>query len=205
MSGFYPVPSTRSTNLLASTRLIQQLNSDQLGLQRLQNSISTGKRLTTAGEDPSAAQRGQTLERWPETEIIGGPAPKQTAAKFQAITRRISDLRRWVGGVKPDVALSHNSYAQIAAATSLRVPAVTAMDFEHQPANHLAFRLAKTILVPAVLSRGQLRRQGATARKLIAYPGLKEELYLGDFEPDPSVLAKIGLDGRSASRPARTR
>jgi len=38
--------------------------------------------------------------------------------------------------------LSHNSYSQIVAARLLRIPVVTAMDFEHQPANHLAFRLA---------------------------------------------------------------
>jgi predicted glycosyltransferase len=108
----------------------------------------------------------------------------------------MSNLRRWAAGARPDVALSHNSYAQIVAATSLRIPAVTAMDFEHQPANHLAFRLAGTILLPEVLPLPALRRQGATARKTVFYPGLKEELYIGDFEPDPSVLASVGLTAR---------
>ena len=63
MSGFYPVPSTRSTHLLAQTRLIQQLNVDQLDLLQLQTAISTGRRISRPGEDPSAAQRGQTLQR----------------------------------------------------------------------------------------------------------------------------------------------
>src|SRR4051812_4042913 len=63
MAGFYPVPSTRSTNLLQQTRLIQQLNYDQLSLQRLQNQISTGHRIATEGEDPSAGGRAQTLQR----------------------------------------------------------------------------------------------------------------------------------------------
>ena len=35
------------------------------------------------------------------------------------------------------------------------------------------------------------RRQG---RKLVRYPGLKEEYYLADFEPDPAVLGELGLD-----------
>ena len=48
MTGFYPVPATRSTNLLQQTRLIQQLNNDQLALQRLQNQISTGHRISGA-------------------------------------------------------------------------------------------------------------------------------------------------------------
>src|SRR5262249_26962989 len=62
MSGFYPVPSTRSTNLLAQTRMIQQVNFDQLDIQRLQNQISTGRRIATPGEDPMAANRAETLQ-----------------------------------------------------------------------------------------------------------------------------------------------
>ena len=38
------------------------------------------------------------------------------------------------------------------------------------------------------------RRYGATAAKLRRYEGLKEEYYLADFEPDPAVLAELGLD-----------
>ena len=34
--------------------------------------------------------------------------------------------------------------------------------------------------------------------KLLQYPGLKEEYYLSDFEPDPAVLDALGVD------PART-
>src|SRR5439155_15193011 len=59
----YPIPSTRSTNLLQQTQLLQQFNSSQLELQKLQNEISTGKRIATPGEDPSAAQRGQAIQR----------------------------------------------------------------------------------------------------------------------------------------------
>ena len=35
---------------------------------------------------------------------------------------------------------------------------------------------------------------GATLAKLRRYEGLKEEYYLADFEPDPAVLAELGLD-----------
>src|SRR3712207_7407437 len=49
-------------------------------------------------------------------------------------------LRRWARGRRIDLAISHNSYAQLAAARSLRLRTATAMDYEHQPANHVAFR-----------------------------------------------------------------
>src|SRR5262245_29182192 len=63
MSGFYPVPSTRSTNLLMQTRVVEQLNFDSLALQRLQTQISTGLKISTPGEDPAIADRAITLQR----------------------------------------------------------------------------------------------------------------------------------------------
>jgi uncharacterized protein len=160
------------------------------------------RRLRHDGHDVllTARDNAQTVElareRWPEVEVIGGDSPKGKAAKIAAIVRRVADLRRWAAARRPEVALSHNSYAQIMAARSLRIPVVTAMDFEHQPANHLAFRLATTVLLPEALPASEVRRQGATSAKIISYPGLKEELYIGDFEPDPAILAKLGIKPR---------
>jgi len=39
----------------------------------------------------------------------------------------------------------------------------------------------------------RLRRYGAGPRKLRQYPGLKEEYYLADFEPDESVLGELQI------------
>ncbi len=140
----------------------------------------------------------QTLElareRWPAAELIGGASPGGRTAKARAIVERLAALRRWARQRRPDVALSHNSYAQILAARSLRIPAVTAMDYEHQPANHLAFRSAARILLPEAVPAATVARQGASESKVIRYPGLKEQLYLGDFEPNPMLLRELGLD-----------
>jgi hypothetical protein len=148
----------------------------------------------------TARDNAQTVElargRWPAVEVIGGESPGGRAAKIAAIGGRIAGLRHWAASPRPDVALSHNSYAQIVAARSLGLPAVTAMDFEHQPANHLAFRLAQTVLVPEILPLRALRRQGARPSKIVRYPGLKEELYIGDFQPDEAILTKLGLPAR---------
>lgn len=145
----------------------------------------------------TARDNAQTVElateRWPGVEVIGGASPKGRRAKLATLGRRIADLRSWARAARPDVALSHNSYAQIVAARSIGMPAVTAMDFEHQPANHVAFRLAKTVLLPEPISAATVKRQGATARKVVRYPGLKEELYIGDFEPDGRVLEALGF------------
>jgi uncharacterized protein len=160
------------------------------------------RRLSTEGHEilVTARDNAQTIElareRWPTVEVIGGESPRRRSSKVATLGKRIVDLRRWAAHARPDVALSHNSYAQIVAARGLRIPAVTAMDFEHQPANHLAFRLATTVLVPEVLPLDVIRQQGATPAKVVRYPGLKEELYIGDFKPDRAVLDKVGVDTR---------
>src|SRR5439155_5419595 len=40
----------------------------------------------------------------------------------------------------------------------------------------------------------RLRRYGVGPEKLRQYPGLKEEYYLADFEPDTLVLEELGVD-----------
>jgi uncharacterized protein len=141
------------------------------------------------------AQTGELArERWPEARVIGGPSPAGRAAKARALADRALALARWARAGRPDVALSHNSYAQIVAARIAGVPAVTAMDFEHQPANHVAFRLARRILLPQALPPSAVARQGARAAKVIRYPGLKEELTLASFTPDPAVVERLGIE-----------
>ncbi|MFL5823078.1 MAG: DUF354 domain-containing protein [Solirubrobacteraceae bacterium] len=148
----------------------------------------------------TARDNAQTLElareRWPGTEVIGDESPASRIGKGAALTRRVLDLIRWGRRAGPDVALSHNSYAQILAARTIGVPAVTAMDFEHQPANHLAFRLAERVLLPEAVPAEAVERQGAAPRKVVRYPGLKEELYVGDFRPDSQVLERLGVHVR---------
>jgi len=145
----------------------------------------------------TARDNAQTVElarrHWQDVTVIGGRSLDGRLAKGRGMLQRIGDLTAWARWIRPDVALSHNSYGQIVAARRLSIRAVTAMDYEHQPANHLAFRLASSILLPAALREAALRRQGATPRKVRFYDGLKEEIYLGDFEPSPQVLAEVGV------------
>ncbi|MGI8726388.1 MAG: DUF354 domain-containing protein [Solirubrobacterales bacterium] len=157
------------------------------------------RRLEAGGAEVliTARDHAQTLELgtriWPELDPVGGRSPSSRVRKAAAVGGRVQSLRRWARSRLPDVALSHNSYAQIVAARSLGIPAVTGMDYEHQPANHLAFRLAQSILMPELLPGPTVRRQGARATKVIRYPGFKEEVYLGDFEPDPDLRRRLGV------------
>jgi predicted glycosyltransferase len=134
-----------------------------------------------------------TRERWPEATLIGDASPAGRVRKAGAIAGRVTRMARWAWRERPQVALSHNSYAQLLAARTLWMPAVTAMDYEHQPANGVAFRSADRILLPEAVPAEVVAGQGAKEEKVVRYDGLKEELYLADFEPAPDVLAKLGV------------
>lgn len=139
--------------------------------------------------------RGQTaslaLATWPDARTVGTGYRRPLLGKATAIWSRARALARAVADERVDVAISHNSYAQILAARMLRVRAVTAMDYEHQPANHLAFRLAHRVLLPEVIPLTAMRRYGLTRQKAVPYPGLKEDVALSCFRPDPAFRHKL--------------
>jgi predicted glycosyltransferase len=142
------------------------------------------RRLRDGGDEVflTARDHAQTVElaraAWGDVEVIGGASAPGLAEKAGTLVARALKLRRHARRVHPDVALSHGSYAQILAARAAGVPAVTMMDYEHQPANHLSFRLAQRVVVPGVFPDEALRRFGARRAKVVAYDGFKEELYL---------------------------
>src|SRR5438876_4132874 len=138
--------------------------------------------------------------------VIGGHGGGKLTGKAGSLVGRAAALGKWARGRGFDLALSHNSYAQIAAASGLGIKSVTLMDYEHQPANHLAFRLASKVIVPQTFPAAELRKYGATMRKVKRYEGTKEDVYLADFVPDPAfpeTLRKLNIASDDVSVVAR--
>jgi predicted glycosyltransferase len=123
--------------------------------------------------------------------VVGVHGGRDVSKKAGTIASRAWALAGWARKRKFDLALSHNSYSQILAARILGLKAVTMMDYEHQPANHLAFRFASRIIVPASFPAPRLRHYGARVSKVRRYHGTKEDVYLADFEPDPTFGAQL--------------
>lgn len=132
-------------------------------------------------------------------EVVGRHGGRTVAGKLQAILKGAMQLAKLAGKKqKIDLAVSYNSYAQSLAAKYLGIPSITCMDYEYQPANHIAFRLAKKVIVPEGFDLKALQQQGASLSKTIFHSGLKEHVTLIDFVPDPefpNVLSKIGVEG----------
>ena len=131
-------------------------------------------------------------------QVIGGHGGGKLSGKAGNLVQRALALASWARGRNLDLAVSHNSYSQVLAARALSLRTVTLMDYEHQPANHLAFRLASRVIVPRTFPEAALSRFGAHPGKVRRYQGLKEDVYLADFQSDPEFeneLSKLGIFG----------
>jgi predicted glycosyltransferase len=142
------------------------------------------------------AQTLGLLERFRiDHTAIGRHRGGALAAKGLGLASRSAALVRWARGRRIDLALGHGSNDVSIAAALLRIPSVTAFDYEFATVQHtINCRLARRVVVPDAIPPERLVRYGARPDKLRRYEGLKEEYYLADFEPDRAVLAELGLD-----------
>ncbi len=124
---------------------------------------------------------------------IGGHGGEHRVGKLAALGLRAAGLARHVAGEGVDLALNHGSYAQGIAVGLLRKPLVLMYDYEGHPGLHVLCRVADRILVPYVFNQQSLYRYGAAPEKISTFHGLKENIYLSDFQPDPDFLAENGI------------
>ncbi len=130
-----------------------------------------------------------------DVEPIGRHRGGRLAAKGVGLLSRSFALVRWARGRRIDMALGHGSNDVTVAARLLGIPSATAFDYEWAKVQHnVNCRLVRAIVVPDAIPLSRLTRYGATDATYRPYPGLKEEYYLADFEPDPAVLGELGLD-----------
>jgi uncharacterized protein len=130
-----------------------------------------------------------------DAAVIGHHGGRSALGKLGTLATRLVALRRWAGGRRFDAALAHGSHYLTLVARALGIPSATTFDYEFATLQHqLGCRAANRVVVPEAIPPERLRRYGVRPPKLARYPGLKEEYYLADFEPDPAVVDALGID-----------
>jgi predicted glycosyltransferase len=147
----------------------------------------------------TAREYGQTLGILDRLGIpytaVGSHGGASTVGKGRALAGRSAWLTRFVWDRRPQLALAHGSVDLAVVSSLFRIPSVQMQDYEFAGRQRqVAFRAARKVLVPDSIPLERLKRIGAVGRKLVRYPGLKEEYYLAGFEPDEAVLGELGLD-----------
>lgn len=128
---------------------------------------------------------------------IGKHGGAGIAGKGLGLVRRSAQLIRF-GRSRRDIgrSVSHGSNDLAVASKMLRIPNTVIHDFEGATGMHkVNFRLASKVMVPEVIPFERLEPLGLSRARYRPYPGIKEQVTLADFEPDPgSVIAELGLD-----------
>ncbi|HEV2713182.1 MAG TPA: DUF354 domain-containing protein, partial [Gaiellaceae bacterium] len=157
----------------------------------------------------TARSYAQTLELLElhgiEAEVFGHHGGRSRLGKARALTSRLGALRRWAKGRRFDRALAHGSHELTITARRLGIPSSTTFDYEFAWLQHqLGLRAATLVVVPDAIPPERLERYGVQPPKLRQYEGLKEEYYLADFEPDPTVATRLSVDPRRLLVAVRT-
>jgi uncharacterized protein len=158
------------------------------------------ERLEAAGHEVELSARPlshtlELLDDWghPYT-ALGYYGGVRKVDKARAAADRVVRMLRFGRGKRFDAGLAHGSTDLPVAGRVLGFPNATMFDYEFAVLqHHVNCRLATRVLVPDAIPPERLARFGARGRKLVRYPGLKEEYYLADFEPDAGLPARLGV------------
>lgn len=131
-------------------------------------------------------------EQFDDVTEVGSGSAKSLVGKVSSLGSRARALLPVAREFQPDVAVSHGSCDQAIAARLLRIPSMVMVDYEYQPANHLSFRSASRLLLPTAMETADIEARGGRG-KTARYVGLKEEVYLSNFRPEPSQRLALGI------------
>jgi uncharacterized protein len=128
--------------------------------------------------------------------VIGGDYGKHAAAKAAGFFIRTLQLVPAARGRRIALAVSQGSTYQVVAAALLGIPSVFMTDYEHVFLG-VANRLSARLFFPSVIPESVLIERGVPRRKIVAYPGLKEDAYVHEFTPDSGTFRSLGVPPRS--------
>ena len=113
-------------------------------------------------------------------------------AKLTGLGVRVLQLSPTVLKHKPDLAVSHGSRSMFMLASLLRIPTITIFDYEH--AGWARFVKPSWVMAPDVIPDEVVCAIGFDKTRTLRYPGIKEDVYVPFFKPDPSIKSRIGLN-----------
>ncbi len=119
---------------------------------------------------------------------VGRHYGKNRVNKLAGLVWRSVQLFSGIRTSQPDLALSHGSRSQLLTSKFLRVSAVLIDDYEHSW--YPPFARPDWWIVPETIPARLLSGCGG---RVLRYQGIKEDVYAGEFRPDPMICRELGL------------
>ncbi|MFZ0977941.1 MAG: DUF354 domain-containing protein [Candidatus Acidiferrales bacterium] len=120
--------------------------------------------------------------------VIGRHYGKRHILKLLGTGLRALQLLPLVIKERPDLAVSHGSRGQFLIASLLRIPTIIMFDYEF--VNSTGFLHPDWLFVPEVIPAERLSQ---APDHVFRYPGLKEDVYVPRFKPEPGVRDFLGV------------
>jgi uncharacterized protein len=121
-------------------------------------------------------------------KIIGRHYGKNKLLKVLGTCLRTAELLAHMIWTRPRIGVSHGSRSQLLACFALRIPNLTIFDYEFTATTQ--FINPTWAMVPDVVPTESVKFTDCTVLK---YPGIKEDVYLSRFQPDPALRERLGI------------
>lgn len=119
---------------------------------------------------------------------VGRHYGRHQLAKAYGLVYRALQMIPLVLRERPLLAVSHGARSQLIVCNLLRIPSILIEDYEH--ARFPWFTRPTWVFAPETIPSEALSR---LSKKVLSYPGLKEDVYAWRLKPDPSQLRNLGI------------
>ena len=92
---------------------------------------------------------------------------------------------------KPALAISHGSRTQVVVAKLLGIPSMMIYDYEYTQS--LIFMNSEYEMTPEIIPENSTKR---TRDRVSKYPGIKEDVYVSSYIPDPTIKTDLKMDDK---------
>jgi predicted glycosyltransferase len=131
-----------------------------------------------------------------EYRKIGHHYGKNRIAKLVGLGIRVLQMTPLVLRERPAISVSHGSRSLMVLSAMLGIRSINIADYEYAD-----FRLTtwlgsvqkKWVMTPEVIAPDIFEKDGMLKDHVLHYPGIKEDVYVPLFHPDPSVKETLGL------------
>jgi uncharacterized protein len=119
---------------------------------------------------------------------IGRHYGKNIVLKLAGLIIRTFQMMPFLWREKPDLAISHGSRSQHLNSFLWHMPVINILDYEHAKLMPLVNFVR--IVIPDVIPTEAISIE---PERILKYPGIKEDVYVSGFAPDPTLLSEIGI------------
>ena len=121
-------------------------------------------------------------------KLIGRHYGQNKIRKMAGLCLRALQLIPTILKEKPALAVSHGSRSQLIVSTVCRIPSLFLVDYEF--ATGFALMRPTWLMCPEVIPDSAIPLY---SDRSVKYPGIKEDVYVSRFVPDPGIRSQLGL------------